>query len=148
MAVVIAGGERQGNDTWQAMQTLTQSTASDSSFQSIDMRKEVSVLGMGTATGHFRNRYSLATTGVEGQTKLVISSATGEAKVFVPTRSGRMSVQASLLAVPSATAVDAVWASATGLWQFTADGNFLLLRFFNGLWHVQDGAGVTMTTGT
>jgi hypothetical protein len=148
MAVVIAGGERQSNDTFQAMQTLTQSTASDSSFQSLDMRKEVSTLGMGTATGHFRNRYSLATTGVEGQTKLIISSATGEAKVFVPTAAGRMSVQASLLAVPSATAVDAIWASATGLWQFAADGDFLLLRFFNGLWYVQNGKGVTMTTGT
>lgn len=148
MAVVISGGDRQTNETWQSMESMTQSTASDSSFQSLNLRKEVSVLGAGTATGHFRNRYSLATTGVEGQVKLVVMSATGEAKLFVPTRSGRMSVQASSLAVPAATSVDAMWASATGLWSFATDGAFGLFKFMNGLWHLQDGAGISMTTGT
>jgi hypothetical protein len=146
MAVTISGGEAQTNSSWQSSESLTQSTAT--AVQSISLRTDVSVLGMGTATGFARNRYSLATSGVEGQEKLVISSATGEAYVFVPTSSGRMGVIPSSLAIPSATAVDAVWASATGDWVFQSDGDYLLVKFMNGSWQFLGGAGATLATST
>lgn len=146
MAVTFTGGERQIGTSWQSMEELTQSTAT--AFQALDLRTDVSVLGMGTATGFGLNIYSLATTGVEGQEKLIISSATGEAKVHIPTSSGRMSVIASSLAIPSATAVDAVWASATGLWVLQSDGDFLLVKFLNGSWQFLGGAGATLATST
>lgn len=146
MAVTITAGERQTNSSWQSIETKTQSTAT--TIQTLDVREDVSVLGMGTATGFLVNRYILPTTGVEGQEKLIISSATGEAKVFVPTKSGRMSIVASSLAIPAATAVDAGWASATGLWVFQEDGDYLLLKFMNGNWMFLDGAGASMATAT
>lgn len=147
MAVTITGGERQTNSSWQSSETLTQSTAT--AFRTLSMRTDVSVLGMGTATGTaLRNIYSLATTGVEGQEKLIFCGATGEASVLVPANSGRMSIIASSLALPAATAVDAVWASATGMWVFQSDGDFLLVKFMNGAWHAIGGAGATLATTT
>jgi hypothetical protein len=147
MAVTITPGERQTNDTYQSSETLTQSTAT--AFQSLSLRTDVSVLGMGTATGTaLRNIYRLATTAVEGQEKLVISSATGQASVLVPMPSGRIGIIGSSLAVPSATAVDAVWASATGMWVFESDGDFLLCKFLNGTWQVIGGSGATLATTT
>lgn len=146
MAVTINGSQISTKVSWGARESMTQSTAT--AFRSLSVTKEVSVLGMGTATGFARNLYSLPTTGVEGSEKLIVSSATGEAYVFVPTRSGRMSPAASLLAVSTATSVDAMWASATGMWKFVADGDWLLCKMINGTWEVLAGDGVTMATAT
>jgi hypothetical protein len=147
MAVTITGGQLNTNTSWQKLETLTQSTAT--AFRAISVRADATVLGMGTATGTAaRNIYSLATTGVEGQEKFIYSAATGEASVLIPMPSGRLNIQACMLAVPSATTVDALQASATGMWVFQSDGDFLLLQFMNGAWNVINGSGATLATTT
>lgn len=153
MAVTISGGGRQTNNTWQSSETLTQSTAT--SFQSLSTRIEVSVLGMGTATGFSRNLYTLGSatsetsSPVEGQEKLIICSATGEAKLFVagPTQ-GRLPLHVAFENNPTATAVDALLASATGLWTFQTDGDYLLVKYMNGVWNYLDSKGATLATST
>lgn len=151
MAVTISTDRPLHPGTFGGSESLTQSTAT--AFQALDPHVEVSFLGMGTATGdNSNNLYSLTATGngdaVEGMTKFLTTTATGEAAVFVEQLSGRMSFEASALAVPSATDIDSVWASATGNWVFSAADDYLHLRFLNGAWRVIGGVGATMATAT
>lgn len=132
-----------------SQEELTQSTAT--AFQTLAPREGISVLGMGTATSHIRNRYSLATTNVpEGTMKMIVSHATGEAYVFVagPT-AGRLPIDVAFEVLGgTATAVDVILASATGMYVFSADGDVLLCQFLNGTWHPLYAKGVTQATAT
>lgn len=147
MAITIAAGDKQTNSTWQSPETLTQSTAT--AFQALSLKTDISVLGMGTATGFGLNRYSLASGAVEGQEKLIVSSASGEAKLFVvgPTQ-GRLPLNIAMESNATATTVDALLASATGLWVFQSDGDYILCRFMNGVWNYMDSKGATLATAT
>lgn len=147
MAITISAGDKQTNSTWQSQETLTQSTAT--AFQALSLKTDISVLGMGTATGFARNLYSLASGAVEGQEKLIICSATGEAKLFVagPTQ-GRLPLNVAMENNSTATTVDALLASATGLWTFQTDGDYILCKFMNGVWNYMDSKGATLATST
>lgn len=146
MAVSISGAQLQTKVSFGSVETLTQSTAT--AIQELDLRQEVTILGMGTATGFLVNRYALPTPTAEGMEKLIVTQATGEAKVFVGLPSGRIGVVGSSLAAPAATSVDAMWASATGLWVFQSSGDFLLLRAVDGAWAILHGSGATLATAT
>ena len=80
MAVTIsAGNPVRFAGGYQQVETLTQSTAT--ALLTVSVSIPVSVLGGGTATGAaVRNIYSLAA-GVEGQEKVIVMNATGEASV-------------------------------------------------------------------
>ena len=138
-----------GSPNFESKEEMTQSTAT--AFQSLNARTSISVLGMGTATSHIRNRYSLATTNVaEGTQKMIVSLATGEAYVFVagPT-AGRLPIDVAFEVLGgTATAVDVILASATGMFVFNADGDVLLCQFLNGTWHPLYAKGVTQATAT
>lgn len=146
MAVSISQQQINTNTSFGSAKTFTQSTAT--AIQALSVRNEANVLGMGTATGFLVNRYALPTTGVEGSEVLIVSNATGEAKVFIPLPSGRIGIVGSSLAVPSATAVDALWASATGLWVFQSDGDYLLCKVVDGNYAIIAGSGATLATAT
>ena len=149
MAVTITGGEVQKKGgTWQSIETLTQSTATVP--QAISLNTDVTVLGMGTASGFPRNKYTLATGAVEGMEKLIISSATGEATVFIPSATTLLPFHVAFAALTTATTADAVLggSTATGQWVFQSDGDFVYLKYMNGLWHFQDLAGATKATVT
>ena len=147
--VTISGGEVQTRQTWQAIETLTQSTATTP--RALSLFTDVSILGAGTATGHERNFYTLASGAREGQEKLIVLSATGEAKVVIagPTN-GNLPIHVVLSSVnPTATAaIDQILASATGRWVFQSDGDYILLRYFNGTWNYMSAVGATLSTGT
>ncbi len=158
MAVTLGTQFPQAPGTFQTSETFTGSTAT--AFRNLDNNTEISFLGMGTATGdNSNNLYALnATTtasgregdGVEGAWKMIMSTGTGEAAVFVqmPTQ-GRLPLDAMLQITPAATGnIDVTMASATGNWVFSSDGDFLLLRFINGRWNYISGAGATMATAT
>lgn len=136
-----------GSPAWEGRETLTQSTAT--AFQTLG-KQSISVLGMGTATSHIRNRYSLATTNVaEGAEKMVISLATGEAYLFVagPTN-GRLPLDVAFEMNATATTVDAILASATGMYVFNADGDCMVFKLLNGTWNVLYAKGATLATAT
>jgi len=153
MAVTLTAGDIQHNGTWSSREALTQSTAT--AIQTLSNNHDVSVLGMGTATGFTRNRYLLSTSGaVEGMEKLVISSATGEAYLIFNSAAATgnhsfpLNVTAALLT--TATTVDALMgiATATGNLVFNADGDYVLAKFINGYWRAQDLVGATLATST
>jgi hypothetical protein len=136
-----------GSPAWEGRETLTQSTAT--AFQTLS-KASISVLGMGTATSHIRNRYALATTNVaEGTEKLVVSLATGEAYLFVagPTN-GRLPIDVAFEMLSTATTTDALLASATGMYVFNADGDAMLFKLINGTWNPLYAKGVTQATAT
>lgn len=137
-----------GAPNYGSRETLTQSTAT--AAQSLNPRYSISVLGMGTATGHTRNNYNLATTNVaEGTEKMVISLATGEAYLFVagPTN-GRLPLDVAFELNATATTVDAILASATGRFVFNADGDCMVFKMLNGTWNPLYAKGVTQATAT
>jgi hypothetical protein len=151
MAVAISTTKAAHPGTWGGSESLTQSTAT--AFQALDPHVEVSFLGMGTATGDNNNNlYSLTATGngdaVDGMTKFITSTATGEAAVYVEQLSGRMSLEASALVNNTSTDIDQTWASATGNWVFSAADDYLVCKFWNGAWRVLGGVGPTMATAT
>ena len=143
----ITGGERlKFAGTFQSVESLTQSTSTTP--QALSVTTDVSVLGMGTATGAaVRNLYTLAA-GVEGQEKTIYANATGEASVIFTQIAGRLPAHISGLLAPSATAVDALWASATGQYVLQAADEFLLLKFMNDAWQIMLGRGATLATTT
>lgn len=153
MTISINGGDIQHGQTWQSYETLTQSTAT--SNQTISTQTDVTILGMGTATGFARNRYLLSTSGaVEGQEKLIISQATGEAYVLVnnvgPTQ-GLIPINVGhVLLGAGATTVDALQAvaTATGCLVFQAADDMVLLKFYAGNWRFRDAVGATFATAT
>ena len=110
MAVSVTGDTvaRRGG-TYFAKETATQSTAT--AFQSLATTTDLAVLGGGTATGHARNRYSLAE-GTEGEWKAIIMNASGEAKVYLAS------------------------GTSTGLWVFSASSQLMWVRFLDGKWRV------------
>ena len=143
----ITGGERlKFAGTYQSSESLTQSTATIP--QALSITTDVSVLGMGTATGAaVRNMYTLAA-GVEGQEKWVYANATGEASVIFTQISGRLDPGVGAVVNATATAVDANWASATGQYVFQAANEFIGMKFMNDAWHVMMARGVTQATTT
>ena len=154
MAVTLTGGERQlRGGTFQSVETMTQSTAT--ALQALSVSHDVSVLGAGTATGSAaRNIYSLAA-GIEGAEKLIVMNATGEASVTMAFATTRYPFHIGFALLggtggtstgPTALVDSAV--TATGMLVFTADGDYALLRYFNGKWHPLDLAGVTQATVT
>lgn len=151
MTVAISVTNPAHPGTYGSIESFTQSTAT--AFQALDPNYSVSVLGMGTATGdNSNNLYSLTATGngdaVEGMEKVITTTGTGEAALFLEQVSGRMSFEASALAIPAATDIDSVWASASGNWVFSAADDFLRVKFINGSWEVVGGRGPTMATAT
>ena len=143
----ITGGERlKFAGTYQSSESLTQSTATTP--QALSITTDVSVLGMGTATGAaVRNMYTLAA-GVEGQEKWVYCNATGEASVIFTQISGRLDAGVGAVVNQTATAVDANWASATGQYVFQAANEFIGMKYMNDAWHVMMARGVTQATTT
>lgn len=150
MALTLSGGDQQSHGgTFMGIENLSQSTAT--AFAVISVTKNVTVLGMGTATGHNLNRYSLASSAVEGQEKIIRSEATGEAKVYVGGgHSGRLPFHVAFWALGTATTVDGAGAvTATGLWYFTATDQALGLKFIDGRWrYMFAGTALGPTYGT
>jgi hypothetical protein len=61
---------------------------------------------------------------------------------------GRLPLQAGAQIVPAATDHDVAQASATGSFVFLTASDYLVLRFINGVWLYENGAGATMATAT
>lgn len=143
----LTGGDRMlFRGTYQSVESMTQSTATTP--QALSTRTEVSILGGGTATGAaVRNLYTLGS-GVEGQEKIIYMIATGEASVVFTQPSGRQPIQVSATLIPAATAVDAVWASATGQYVLQAADEFIRCIWMNSAWHVTEARGATLATTT
>lgn len=143
----ITGGERLRQvGTFQSVESLTQSTSTTP--QALSITTDVSVLGMGTATGSSaRNLYTLAA-GVEGQHKMIYCNATGEAGVIFTQKTGRLNAIISGMVIPSATTVDGMWASATGQYVFNAANDWLELKYMNDAWWPLRGVGATLSTTT
>ena len=151
MAVTLSGGEQQARGgTFMGIENMTMSTAT--ARQSLSLTKNISILGMGTATGTCaRNIYSLASTGVvEGMEKVIRSEATGEASVFIGGgHAGRVPINVAFSAFGAATTVDALAATATGMWIFTATDQALGVKFVDGRWrYMWAGSALGPTYGT
>ena len=146
------------------MERIAQSTATVARV--LDNDVDVSFLGVGTATGtNVNNKFELLATStqagvigdaVEGMFKTMLVTATGFAGLFVemPTQ-GRLPIgaafQTNFAVIATSTAsvgIQALAASATGVWVMRTDGDFLLMQFRNGRWNWMDGAGATMFTAT
>jgi len=124
MAITITAGQqtRRGG-TYHSQASFTQSTATTA--QALSITVDVNTLGMGTATGHEVNVYTVAD-GQEGQPLTIASTATGEAKVIFTN------------------------GTATGRHTFglaTTDDYFLEAKFVAGNWHVVE-SSATLSTGT
>ena len=148
MAITLTGGQQQlRSGSWQSSETLTQSTATTP--QALSVKHDVSILGMGTATGAaVRNLYTLGS-GVEGQEKTIYCLATGEASVVAKWHAGRQPFFiSSILNGGTATAVDTAWASATGQLVFQAADEFVRFRWMNEQWHFLELEGATAATTT
>lgn len=143
----ITGGERlKFAGTFQSSESLTQSTATTP--QSLSVTTDISVLGMGTATGAaVLNLYTLGA-GVEGQEKWIYSNATGEASVVFRQISGRLDFGVSAVYNSTATTADGTWASATGQVVFQAANEYIGMKYLNDAWHVLVARGVTQATTT
>ena len=123
MAISITTGAAvHKGGTFQSVETLTQSTAT--AEQSLDLDTDVSHLGVGTATLFTRNKYLLASTGVDGMEKIVLTTGTGEAKL----RLGG--------------------GTATGAHVFQSDTDMLYTKLINGQWMVLSTLGATIATST
>ena len=120
MAVSIIGGPIHRRRSGFAQDTYTQSTATTD--QALSLNTDLSLLGMGSATGFGLNLYSLAS-GIEGQEKWVLSTGTGEAKL--------------------------AWQgmTVTGRSVLDANGDFVFLRYVGGAWRlVQQTATIATAT--
>ena len=155
MAVTISAGDINRTGAFRSSKSYTQSTAT--SVQTLDFSFDVSLLGMGTATGFPRNKYVLATSVVvgtatvhaaEGQYHLIMATATGEATVFVTAATTPLPVNVAFQLLPTATSLDAINATATGQFVLQSSGDAIWCQMRNGLWHVLDVAGATIATST
>lgn len=149
----LNAGDIQHHQTWMSLETLTQATAT--TIQTISNQVDITVLGMGTATGFTRNKYLLSTSGaVEGMEKMIISNATGEANVIInnvgPTLGGSFPLHVAGALLLTATTVDALQAiaTATGSLVFGSADDVVLLKFMGGVWRYRDLYGVTLATTT
>ncbi len=165
MALVITQGEMQHKGgTFQSQESIAQSTATIPRV--LDNHVDVSFLGVGTASGlNATNKFELLATStqagvigdaVEGMMKWVGVTATGFAGLFVemPTQ-GRLPIgaafQTNFAVIATTTAssgFERLAASATAIWAFQSDGDFMMLQFRNGRWNYMDGAGATMHDAT
>ena len=154
MTVTISTYDSRTLGSWQSQESMTQSTAT--ALQALSVKTDVSILGGGTATGTaLRNIYSLAA-GLEGQEKLLLMNATGEASVTMAFATTRypFDVGFTLLGSTGGTATIGNVAltdslvSATGMLVFQSDGDYALVKYFNAKWHVKDVAGATLATVT
>lgn len=149
MAISVTQGSQVKDVTsYRAVETMTQSTAT--AIQSLSIAKDVHILGGGTATSGFLNqKYLLPTSGaIEGEEHLICMDATGVAWLTLSHHAGRMLPAVSAVMLPAATAVDAVWASATGAFAFTASNQYVLVKYWNGLWEAKEARGATLATAT
>ena len=81
MAVTISGGELVRDGVFQAVENLSNSTAT--TLRTVSAGAPITTIAGGTATGFGVNRYLVSTaSAAEGQTKLVVMLATGEAYVI------------------------------------------------------------------
>ena len=159
MVLSITQGEQQHKGgTFQTSESIAQSTATVARV--LDNHVDVSFLGVGTASGlNVTNKYELLATSteagiigdaIEGMIKYMMVTATGFAGLFIemPTQ-GRLPLEAMILITPAATGnLNVTMASATGVWVFQSDGDFLQCQFLNGRWNFMRGAGATMHTAT
>lgn len=83
MAVSVVGGpqRRRGGGDNVSRQTFTQSTAT--ADQLINLFADQVTLGVGTATGFVRNRYTLATGAEEGKEIVIFVTGTGETYTYL-----------------------------------------------------------------
>ena len=119
---VTTGTQVRDGGTFQAVETLTQSTAT--AEQTVSGAEDVSHLGVGTATGFARNKYLLASTAIEGMEKVVLTTGTGEAYLRV------------------------AGGTATGAFVFGADGDMVYVKLINGTWQLLSNNGATFATST
>lgn len=159
MSLIITQGEMQHKGgTFSAFENVAESTTTIARV--LDNQVDVSFLGVGTASGlNVTNKYELLATStqagvvgdaVEGMIKTMMVTGTGFAGLFVqhPTQ-GRLPLDAMLMIDSGATGdIDQTMASATGVWVFQSDGDFLQCQFINGTWNFMRGAGATMFTAT
>ena len=124
MAISVIAGRKRGRGTGDySKETISQSTAT--AFQAVNLFVGRVHLGMGTATGFARNRYSIAATGAdEGSTVSFLTTGTGEAHLHLGA------------------------GTATGLWVFTETDDYLLTKLEDGKWRVLTNSGVTQATAT
>lgn len=153
MAVTITGGSQilpAGSS--QAVDALSQSTAT--AEQVISVRKQITTLAGGTATGFTINRYTLPAAN-EGDTKIIVHLATGESYV----RFGGATATANLMAtgihylsadtagVASATGVAGVFfGAATGALVMNGAQDYLRVMYLNGAWNVLGGQATIATS--
>jgi hypothetical protein len=121
MAVTISGGEIVRQGVFQAVEALSNSTATTlRTFSTVP----ISTIAGGTATGFALNRYLVSTaSAAEGQEKMVVMLATGEAYVIY---SG----------------------TATGAAVLTDANDRVALRFVNAVWVETDAGSATRATAT
>lgn len=151
MAITITGGAQVRHEgTFDAVDTLTQSTATDE--QSISLRTAVTTLSGGTATGFSINRYVLAA-GNEGDSKLIVHLATGESYLrFGAATTNLMAtgihyLSADTAGIATATgAAGAFFGAATGALVMNGAQDYIRCQFFNGAWNVLGGQATIATS--
>ena len=166
MAVsTITGGDRvRFAGVFQSVESLTQGTATTTtSIQALSLNTDVSILGAGTASTFFRNVYTLPTatnygTGTattfqlapaEGQEKWVMMTATGSsALIFTQATNGRIPFSEIFRGTTTASDSDTSLASATGLYIFGENGDFMHLKYINDAWRILGVSGATIATTT
>ena len=120
MIVIVGGPLSQRWAGARVKQTFSQSTAT--AFQTLATDVPVVTLGMGTATGA-ANLYMLASGAIPGQDISVLTTGTGEAKLLISS------------------------GTATGMWVFTDNDDFLKATYEEGKWRIIQ-TTATLSTGT
>ena len=100
-------------------ESFTQSTAT--AFQSLALHTDVVRLGVGTATGFDRNRYSLASGADELREKFIHVTGTGEAYLYVA-------------------------GTSTGLFVLNEADDFVSLKYADGKWRVLSNTATVATS--
>lgn len=150
MAVTLVQGSqvrREGN--FQAVQDLTQSTAT--AEQSVSVTVPVTTLAGGTATGFGVDKYVLPA-GAEGFHKVIVMLATGEAKLRFGAATTNLMATAGIhylgIATATGAAVDAaavLSAAATGALVLDTVDDYIEAKFWNGAWHLLGGLATVAT---
>ena len=147
MTITINGGSQVRQEgTFQSKEDLTQSTAT--SRQSISLRTPVTTFSGGTATGFGVDLYTLAD-GNEGDEKVIVMLATGEAKmVFTTMATGVHYIGKDTAGIATATGyAGMISGAATGALTFTTAHQYVRCKFFNGGWNILGGQA-TFATAT
>ncbi len=162
MAVILTTGNQARLGAWQSLTTLDQSTATTPQvvFPNVDIVE----LGMGTASGdNVNNLYTLGATttasgregdAVEGQEIFLrtAGTGTGEAACFIEMAAGRLPYDVSIEMVSAggtaSFSAPEHYASATGRFVFSTDGDYALLKFMNSVWRPLAVNGATLASAT